>query len=64
MLKNLLAAEPVVAAALALVVALTTILVAFGVHLTDVQVAAITGLAGAILGLAVVVRNAVTPVSR
>jgi hypothetical protein len=61
---NLIKNEPVVIAALAVIGALVTLLVAFGVHLTEAQEAAIGGLCAAILALAGVVRAAVTPTAK
>jgi uncharacterized membrane protein len=61
---NLVKNEPVVTAALAVIAALIVLLVAFGVHLTQEQQAAIGGLAAAILALAGLVRSAVTPTAK
>ena len=61
-----MSSEPVLtaASALAVVSAVIAVLVAFGVHLTDAQVAAILGLVGVVapIALAFVVRSKVTPV--
>lgn len=55
--------EPVRTAILAVIVAACALLVAFGVHLTDTQIVALSGFAGAVLGLFEVVRGHVTPTS-
>lgn len=60
-LLNLITAEPVIAAFTAWVVVLLGLLVAFGVHLTDIQKAAIVAFITASIGIAVAVRKAVTP---
>lgn len=62
-MKNLLQSQPVLTAAVAEVSALIAILVAFGVHLTEVQIGAISGFVVATLALAGLVYNAVTPVA-
>ena len=53
--------EPVVSAFAAVVVALLVLLAAFGVDLTEEQQGAILGFVFAVLGLAILVRNRVTP---
>lgn len=53
--------EPVIALVLGLVSAAVGLLVAFGVHITEVQGGAIAGFVAAALGLGVYVRSKVTP---
>ena len=63
-LASKLAEEPVRAAVLGVVSAAIVLLVAFGVALTTVQIAAITGFVAAVLLLfELVVRKAVTPLA-
>lgn len=58
---SLIGREPVRAAILALIGAVIAVLVAFGVDLTSGQIAALTGLAIAALGIGEAVRANVTP---
>jgi hypothetical protein len=53
--------EPVLTAIYALVIAARVLLVAFGVHLTEIQSNAVDGFVLAALGLGLVVRSAVSP---
>ncbi|MFL5910753.1 MAG: hypothetical protein ACJ768_09335 [Gaiellaceae bacterium] len=53
--------EPVLAGVTVMIAAVAGVLVAFGVHLTDVQTAALVQLAEAGYGLAFLIRAAVTP---
>lgn len=53
--------EPVIALVLGLVSAAVGLLVAFGVHITEVQAGAVAGFVAAALGLAFYVRGKVTP---
>ncbi len=63
-MSNLVKNQPVISAFLAEVTALIALLVAFGVDLTDAQIAAITGFVGASAVLTGLVWKAVTPVSK
>lgn len=56
--------EPVVSMVVALIVAGGALLVAFGVHVTDEQIAAILTFAVAALALAFWVRSKVTPTKK
>lgn len=58
---NLISREPVRAAILSLIGAVIAVLVAFGVDLTSGQIAALTGLGIAALGIGEAVRANVTP---
>lgn len=53
--------EPVLTAATGLVVAGLALLVAFGVDVTEAQIAAITGFVAAVYAVAAIVRQKVTP---
>lgn len=53
--------EPVMALVLGLVSAAVGLLVAFGVHITELQAGAIAGFVAAALALGVYVRGKVTP---
>jgi hypothetical protein len=56
--------EPVVALVVALIVAGGGLLAAFGVDVTDAQIAALSTFAVAALGLALYVRSKVTPTAK
>lgn len=56
--------EPVLVSITGFVVAGLALLVSFGVDFTTEQTAAITAFVGAVYGVAVLVRNAVKPVSK
>lgn len=53
--------EPVVSMVVGLIAAACTLLVVFGVHLSQAQIEALSGFAVAALGLAFYVRSRVTP---
>lgn len=63
-MSNILKSQPVIAAAVTEITALIAVLVAFGVHLTDVQTGAITAFVVATAGLAGLVWKNVTPVNQ
>lgn len=56
--------EPVLTAVTGLVVAAIALLVAFGVHVTQLQTAAIVGFVGAVYVVAALVRSKVRPVAK
>ena len=56
--------EPVVSLVVGLIAAACTLLVAFGVHLSQEQIEALSGFAVAALGVAFYVRSKVTPVRK
>jgi hypothetical protein len=58
---NLIQNEPVLTAIYTLIVAARVMVMAFGVHMTDDQVAATDGFVLAALGLGLIIRNKVTP---
>jgi hypothetical protein len=58
---TILKTEPVIAAILLVIAATITLLVAFGVQVTDVQREAIEGWVGAVLALGFLVRSKVAP---
>lgn len=63
-MRNLAGGEPVLTAITGLVVATIGLLVAFGVHVTDVQKLAIVGFVAALYGVGVLIRSLVSPVRR
>lgn len=56
--------EPVISLVLGLVAAAVALLIAFGMHITEAQGAAIGGFAAAALALGFYVRGKVTPTSK